>query len=85
LLFLLPHRQFFRNWVSGLSRAAGSWQANELKSHSHSVNAGTNTSNSLNNGGTVNLAPSTSGATGGSETRPDNISQPVIIYLGLAA
>lgn len=71
--------EFFRGWDHGrgidAGRALGSYQEDELKSHSHALSTGaasggvTLTSGSNNIGGS-----STSGKTGGVETRPRNLT-----------
>lgn len=71
--------EFFRGWDHGrgidAGRALGSYQEDELKSHSHALSTGaasggvTLTSGSNNIGGS-----STSGKTGGVETRPRNLA-----------
>ena len=82
--------QFFRNWALGADGTAGSWQANEFKSHTHIQQTGSadwfasGHSSSWTqvwvSTGVMQRGPTA--ATGGAETRPDNISQPVILYLG---
>ena len=82
--------QFFRNWVLGAEREAGSWQAGQIQSHSHGFEYGTSPV-SFSSYGTVvtwiSGSPAsgrkvTTAATGGDGVWPDHISQPIIIYLG---
>ena len=71
--------EFIRGWDDGrgvdTSRTFGSAQADEFKSHSHTINAATNkvassaTSFTYGTGGTT-----TTSAVGGTETRPRNIA-----------
>ena len=76
--------QFFRAWALGADREAGSWQKDELRSHSHKIMS----YNQLVAGNHPHYAGGAaaylieSEATGGAETRPVNIAQPVITYLG---
>ena len=77
--------QFFRNWVLGQEREAGAWQGDTLKSHAHEY-LGHHT---LYGGASGNYSAvlqytqtRTTDMFGESETRPVNIAQPVIIYLG---
>ena len=74
----------FRAWALGADREAGSWQKDELRSHSHKIMS----YNQLVAGNHPHYAGGAaaylieSEATGGAETRPVNIAQPVITYLG---
>lgn len=81
--------QFFRNWALGDDRASGSWQADSIRSHNHIMLGGSGTSaNGEFFDTTNNKSPNNDSNTqeyGGTETRPINISQPVILYLGRTA
>lgn len=70
--------EFLRGWDDGrgvdAGRVFGSGQADDFKAHTHTTSTGGTTSNSLNSGGSVNLAASTTGSTGGAETRPRNVA-----------
>ena len=58
-------------------RAFGSYQADELKSHAHSYatfDAGSRISVDINYSGYSDFSTSTTGATGGAETRPKNVA-----------
>ena len=72
--------EFIRGWDHGRGvdsgRAFGSAQADELKSHTHTGYVGTTAGGAVGGGnavptGTIN---STTGATGGAETRPRNVA-----------
>lgn len=73
--------QFFRNWALGASESAGSWWPDTLKSHTHTIRGYALAGGS---GASVNVTSGNdqSGATGGKETAPAHIWQPVILYLG---
>ena len=77
--------QFFRNWALGQEREAGSWQGDTLKSHAHEY-VGHQTQYGGASGSYSAVLQytqvRTTGMFGESETRPVNIAQPVIIYLG---
>ena len=79
-----PSPRPFRAWALGADREAGSWQKDELRSHSHKIMS----YNQLVAGNHPHYAGGAaaylieSEATGGAETRPVNIAQPVITYLG---
>lgn len=77
--------QFFRNWALGQERAAGAWQGDTLKSHAHEY-VGHQTQYGGASGSYSAVLQytqtRTTGMFGESETRPVNIAQPVIIYLG---
>jgi hypothetical protein len=91
--------QFLRAWVSGLARAAGSWQADAMRTHMHNVTyRGTDSraGNYILMGDNVGAQPQTKNMGGpvdfagndlltADHTRPPNISQPFIIYLGIPA
>ena len=73
--------QFFRAWVLEQGREAGSWWPDTLKSHTHTIRSYVLAGGS---GASVNVTSGNdqSGATGGKETAPAHIWQPVILYLG---
>lgn len=80
--FRLPDTrgEFIRGWDDGRGvdsgRAIGTWQADELRSHTHTIFRGiaqANTSTSSNGGDNMSFT-GTSGATGGAETRPRNLA-----------
>ena len=75
----------FRNWALGQERAAGAWQGDTLKSHAHEY-VGHQTQYGGASGSYSAVLQytqtRTTGMFGESETRPVNIAQPVIIYLG---
>ena len=77
-------RARFRNWVLGAEREAGSWQKDEFKSHTHKITSYNQIalSSHPHYGGGAAASIITSDAAGGEETRPVNIAQPIIIYLG---
>jgi microcystin-dependent protein len=76
--------EFIRGWADGRSvdtgRTFGSAQADELKSHDHKIYRGTNTPVALNAAADSTMGPNvgdleiTTATTGGSETRPRNLS-----------
>ncbi|WP_236183737.1 phage tail-collar fiber domain-containing protein [Pseudomonas protegens] len=83
--FRLPESrgEFLRGWDHGrgvdAGRALGSWQADNFKSHTHSLQGSTNFTYSINP--TTNFKPYQDGvssyntsATGGEETRPRNLA-----------
>ena len=76
--------QFFRNWVLGASESAGAWKADSFRSHTHSGVYVSSVQTSATQSNALNLARNVgnSGATGGTETVPQHIWQPVILYLG---
>ena len=78
-------RARFRNWALGQERAAGAWQGDTLKSHAHEY-VGHQTQYGGASGSYSAVLQytqtRTTGMFGESETRPVNIAQPVIIYLG---
>lgn len=100
--FKLPdlRGEFLRGWdrssVQGArgvdpGRVFGSSQADDFKSHTHSVPAGATIFNNINqrysdNSNNINnTGPQTTGAAGGSETRPRNVALlPCIKYSSLA-
>lgn len=51
----------------------GSYQSDQFKSHTHSLNAGTAQAVLTPGGNNIPTLPSTSGAAGGNETRPVNV------------
>lgn len=72
--------EFIRGWDDGrgidAGRAIGTSQADDLKSHTHTVpiaNAGAGASNA--SGYYTNASNTTSSATGGAETRPRNVAE----------
>lgn len=78
--------EFIRGWDDGrgedAGRDLGSWQADELKSHTHSLNVWSqdNTGDAMedtNEAGTPR--DSYTGATGGNETRPRNVAMLAVI------
>lgn len=86
--FALPdlRGEFLRGWDSGrgvdTGRALGSAQADALKAHTHSIPAGNYTTHGFILGGGNAFATdltSTTGSTGGSETRPRNVAMLAII------
>lgn len=90
--------QFFRNWGPGIERQAGSWQADAFQGHGHTLYAGILAGSSDGNGyinfnrknntGVVREPESLGGygtARIADETRPENVSLPVILYLGRSA
>ena len=90
--------QFFRNWGPGIERQAGSWQADAFQGHGHTLYAGILAGSSGGNGyisvnrknntGVVTEPESLGGygtARIADETRPENVSLPVILYLGRSA
>lgn len=90
--------QFFRNWGPGIERQAGSWQADAFQGHGHTLYAGIFAGSSDGNGyvsfnrknntGVVTEPESLGGygtARIADETRPENVSLPVILYLGRSA
>ena len=78
-------RARFRNWTLGQEREAGAWQGDTLKSHAHEY-VGHQTQYGGASGSYSAVLQytqtRTTGMFGESETRPVNIAQPVIIYLG---
>ena len=69
----------------GANNAAGAWQADEFKAHSHRYGYVGSNGFSTAPDNTVFFYSGTAWDTttvGGMETRPVNISQPVILYLG---
>ena len=76
--------QFFRNWMLGQEQAAGAWVKDSFQSHVHSGVYVGNVQTSAVNGNSLHLARNTgnSAATGGAETAPQHIWQPIILYLG---
>jgi hypothetical protein len=81
--FRLPalEDEFIRGVGSG--RTVGSWQADEIKSHSHSYTANPVGQPGGAEGGSreaVGAAAGTTGATGGGETRPRNVALLRCIY-----
>jgi hypothetical protein len=91
--------QFLRAWVAGLARAAGSWQNDAMRNHMHNVNyRGTHSTagNYIVMGANTGAQPQTQNMGGpvdfagnnlltADHNRPPNISQPMIIYLGIPA
>jgi microcystin-dependent protein len=80
--------QFIRGWSTttaqdpGGPRAPLSVQADELRSHQHSINGALNdgaTPSWYDAGNTDNPVPGQSGSTGGAETRPKNVAMLKII------
>ena len=75
----------FRAWTLGQEREAGAWQGDTLKSHAHEY-VGHQTQYGGASGSYSAVLQytqtRTTGMFGESETRPVNIAQPVIIYLG---
>lgn len=76
--------QFFRAWVLGQSESAGAWKADSFRSHTHSGVYVSSVQTSATQSNALNLARNVgnSGATGGTETAPQHVWQPVILYLG---
>ena len=96
--------QFFRNWVLGAEREAGSWEENAFQGHYHGSGKASYISSGsvypeaiwdqvngadVGAGASVALTnrPTITDLTHGTprvaaKTRPDNISHPVIIYIG---
>lgn len=71
----------------GSEREAGSWQKDELRSHRHNIMSYNQIAagNHPHYGGGAPAYVIESDATGGAETRPVNIAQPIILYLGRPA
>lgn len=76
--------QFFRAWALGQEREAGAWKADSFRSHTHSGVYVSSVQTSAGTGNSLHLARNTgdSAATGGVETAPQHIWQPIILYLG---
>ena len=74
----------FRNWALGQSADAGAWKADSFRSHTHSGVYVSSVQTSAGTGNSLHLARNTgdSAATGGVETAPQHIWQPIILYLG---
>lgn len=83
--------QFMRGWTPGqkvdVGRQAGSWQANEFKTHLHAGGGNPNVvyCDSTSSSTVMHAGTSTTGSTGGIETRPTNNAQPIVIYMGVHA
>ena len=79
-----PSLRPFRNWVLGASESAGAWKADSFRSHTHSGVYVSSVQTSATQSNALNLARNVgnSGVTGGTETVPQHIWQPVILYLG---
>ena len=93
--------QFFRAWTLGAGREAGSWQSDALQSHEHDIPTYAGISGTratlIDDKGNLNQSNITldvgrfytypTGPSGriAAESRPVNISVPVILYLGLPA
>lgn len=72
--------EFMRGWDDGrgadAGRAIGSWQADDLKSHTHTVPLGNGGPGASNASGYYSTnGPTTSSSTGGTETRPRNVAE----------
>jgi hypothetical protein len=100
--------QFFRGWISGLNRQAGSWQQDAVQQGITTIHArqsgsaianwtppvGGNVSSQTGQGNETTLANGSASLPFtnysvlqrfAAETRPANVSLPVILYLGRAA
>ena len=77
-------RARFRAWALGQEREAGAWKADSFRRHTHSGVYVSGIQTSATNGNSLHLARNIgdSVATGGVETAPQHIWQPIIIYLG---
>ena len=74
----------FRNWTLGLEREAGEWRADSFRRHTHSGVYVSSIQTSAAQGNALNLARNVgnSATTGDTETAPQHIWQPTILYLG---
>ena len=78
--FALPdlRGEFVRGWDDGRGvdsgRSFGSYQADMFKSHTHTAARGNTPGSDYDDGTGYSVGESTTGATGGSETRPRNVA-----------